>query len=59
MDLSLGSKAATDADAPPFCRVLSPELVIDGSVVRHPEERSLKEAIRLLRQARHVEILDV
>ena len=57
MDIALGSKAVTDEDAPPFGLVIGQEIVIEGRVVRHPKERRFEEAIPLLREASHIEVV--
>ena len=57
MDLPLGSEAVTDEDPPAFALVISEQIVVVGGVVRHAEERRLEEAIALLGEARHIEVI--
>jgi hypothetical protein len=57
VDLPLGSEAVTDEDPPAFALVIGEQIVVVGGVVRHAEERRLEEAITLLGEARHIEVI--
>jgi len=57
VDLPLGSEAVTDKYPPAFALVIGEQIVVVGGVVRHAEERRLEEAITLLGEARHIEVI--
>ena len=57
VDPPLGSEAVTDEDPPAFALVIREQIVVVGRVVRHAEEGRLEEAITLLGEARHIEVI--
>jgi len=57
VDLPLRSKAVTDEESPVSALVIGEQIVVVGRVVRHTEERRLEEAITLLGEARHIEVI--